>query len=244
MRYAFIRAQECAHRVTRLCAALAVSRSGYYAWRDRPASARTVEDQRLLPVLHRLHQQMRHWGTMTRDILWDHQVMAGVEPERDPVRPPSRGTAPEARRPRSPADPPLPRHRRAPSAAAARAQSVAATLRDDHPQSCVGGRFHRRPYAGGVALCGGAPGSVFSTGDRLGHECQARPTSDARGPRDGRATTARAAGAHSSFGPGGTIQLPGVSTSTRVTRHDAEHEPQRELLRQCGGGELLQYPEE
>ena len=50
MRYAFIRAQECAHRVTRLCAALAVSRSGYYAWRDRPASARTVEDQRLLAV--------------------------------------------------------------------------------------------------------------------------------------------------------------------------------------------------
>jgi transposase InsO family protein len=47
------------HRVTRLCAALAVSRSGSYAWRDRPVSARAAEDQRLLPVLRRLHQQAR-----------------------------------------------------------------------------------------------------------------------------------------------------------------------------------------
>jgi putative transposase len=59
VRYAFIRTQEDAHRVTRLCAALAVSRSGYYAWRDRPLSARTAEDQRLLPVLRRLHQEAR-----------------------------------------------------------------------------------------------------------------------------------------------------------------------------------------
>ena len=59
MRYAFIRAQERTHRVTHLCAALAVSRSGTYAWRDRPVSARTAKDQRLLPVLRRLHQQMR-----------------------------------------------------------------------------------------------------------------------------------------------------------------------------------------
>lgn len=65
MRYAFIRTQEGAHRVTRLCAALAVSRSGYYAWRDRPLSARTAEDQRLLPVLRRLHQEAREgYGTI------------------------------------------------------------------------------------------------------------------------------------------------------------------------------------
>jgi putative transposase len=59
VRYAFIRTHERTHRVTRLCAALAVSRSGYYAWRDRPVSARTAEDQRLLPMLRRLHQQAR-----------------------------------------------------------------------------------------------------------------------------------------------------------------------------------------
>jgi len=59
VRYAFIQTHERAHRVTCLCAALAVSRSGYYAWRERPVSARMAEDQRLLPVLQRLHQQAR-----------------------------------------------------------------------------------------------------------------------------------------------------------------------------------------
>ena len=59
MRYAFIRTQERIHRVNRLCAALAVSRSGYYAWRDRPVSARIAEDQHLLPVLRDVHQQTR-----------------------------------------------------------------------------------------------------------------------------------------------------------------------------------------
>lgn len=59
MRYAFIRTQERIHRVTRLCAALAVSRSGYYAWRDRVPSARIREDERLLPLLRQLHREMR-----------------------------------------------------------------------------------------------------------------------------------------------------------------------------------------
>jgi transposase InsO family protein len=36
-----------------------VSRSGYYAWRDRPVSARTADDQRLLPLLRQIHQEMR-----------------------------------------------------------------------------------------------------------------------------------------------------------------------------------------
>ena len=59
MKYAFIRTHESVHRVTRLCAALAVSRSGYYAWRDRVPSARTREDGRLLPLLRQLHREMR-----------------------------------------------------------------------------------------------------------------------------------------------------------------------------------------
>ncbi|SPP66279.1 IS3 family transposase [Nitrospira lenta] len=59
MRYACIRTQERIHRVSRLCAALAVSRSGYYAWRDRPVSARVAADQHLLPVLRDVHQQTR-----------------------------------------------------------------------------------------------------------------------------------------------------------------------------------------
>ena len=53
-------AQQTDHfAVADLCHALGVSRSGYYAWRDRPVNARTAEDQRWLPELCRLHQQMR-----------------------------------------------------------------------------------------------------------------------------------------------------------------------------------------
>jgi len=74
VRYRFIQDHVPAHRVTRLCAALAVSRSGYYAWRTRPLSVRAAEDQRLLPVLRRLHHQAREqygaiklWRVLTRD---------------------------------------------------------------------------------------------------------------------------------------------------------------------------------
>ena len=59
MRYAFIRAQERTHRFSRLCASLAVSRSGYYAWRDRPGSVRAATDQQLLPLLRQIHREMR-----------------------------------------------------------------------------------------------------------------------------------------------------------------------------------------
>ena len=76
MRYAFIRTQESNHRVTRLCAALAVSRSGYYAWRDRPPSARATEDQQLLLVLRQLHHEMREqYGAIK---LWREATRRGL----------------------------------------------------------------------------------------------------------------------------------------------------------------------
>ena len=47
MKYAFIDKQRDAYGVRRLCQALAVSPSGYYAWRGRPVSRRQREDRRL-----------------------------------------------------------------------------------------------------------------------------------------------------------------------------------------------------
>ena len=44
-RFAFIDREKAHHDVTVLCRLLKVSRSGYYAWRSRPASARTVADE-------------------------------------------------------------------------------------------------------------------------------------------------------------------------------------------------------
>ncbi|MBN1874938.1 MAG: IS3 family transposase [Anaerolineae bacterium] len=45
--------------VSALCAALAVSRSGYYAWLTRPESARQRADQELLATIADLHRQSR-----------------------------------------------------------------------------------------------------------------------------------------------------------------------------------------
>jgi putative transposase len=76
MKYVFIRTHQHTHRVTRLCAALGVSRSGYYAWRDRPPSARAQEDQRLLRLLRLLHQEMREeYGAVK---LWQEARQRGI----------------------------------------------------------------------------------------------------------------------------------------------------------------------
>src|SRR2546428_12252996 len=55
MRYQFIGAHQTEHRLARLCAALEVSRSGYYAWRTRPASARAQANRVLVERMRQLH---------------------------------------------------------------------------------------------------------------------------------------------------------------------------------------------
>jgi hypothetical protein len=47
------------HRVKRLCAALSVSRSGFYAWRSRAENRRTLENRALLLEIRRVHTQSR-----------------------------------------------------------------------------------------------------------------------------------------------------------------------------------------
>lgn len=77
MKYAFIRTHAHTHHITRLCGALGVSRSGYYAWHDRPPSARVVEDQRLLPLLRQIHHEMREeYGAVK---LWREVNRRGIQ---------------------------------------------------------------------------------------------------------------------------------------------------------------------
>ncbi len=51
MRFAFIDVEKASYPMRILCRVLAVSRSGYYAWRGRKPSARNLEDERLRPKI-------------------------------------------------------------------------------------------------------------------------------------------------------------------------------------------------
>ena len=59
MKYRFIEKHQSAYPVGRMCAALNVSRSGYYAWRKRQQQGPNRKNQALLEHIQRIHQQSR-----------------------------------------------------------------------------------------------------------------------------------------------------------------------------------------
>jgi len=59
VKYAFIDKHRGQFSVIRLCTALGVSESGYYAWRDRPPSRREQEDVVLLEKIRDVHHRYR-----------------------------------------------------------------------------------------------------------------------------------------------------------------------------------------
>ena len=59
MRFAFIRDHQADFPVEILCEVLGVSRSGYYAWRDRPPSPTAVRRDRLVEQIREAHRESR-----------------------------------------------------------------------------------------------------------------------------------------------------------------------------------------
>jgi len=54
-----MKANQAAHAVATMCRVLGVSASGDYAWQQRDASVRRVEDAKLLEQIHRFHRLSR-----------------------------------------------------------------------------------------------------------------------------------------------------------------------------------------
>jgi putative transposase len=59
VKYAWIAENEATHNVRIMCTVLEVSHSGYYEWKDRPASARDQENQCLVEHIRQAHRDSR-----------------------------------------------------------------------------------------------------------------------------------------------------------------------------------------
>ena len=59
VKYQFITAQRSEFRVTAMCSALRVSRSGYYDWHERVPSRRAEANRRLLDCIRIVHRASR-----------------------------------------------------------------------------------------------------------------------------------------------------------------------------------------
>jgi len=79
MRYEFIAAHAGEYGVKRMCQALEVTRSGYYAWRNHPVGVREQANRELAERIKQEHEESRqtygsprHLGSLTRarDDLW------------------------------------------------------------------------------------------------------------------------------------------------------------------------------
>jgi putative transposase len=57
--YTFIEAQKANHRISRMCRALKVSKSGFYGWRNRAPSTRARADALLSEKIVRIHRDSR-----------------------------------------------------------------------------------------------------------------------------------------------------------------------------------------
>lgn len=86
MKFAFIHSHQAQFPVEVLCDVLKVSRSGYYAWRHRPASPRAARRQQLAHEIRQVHRESRatygsprvHQALKARGVLCSENTVAKV----------------------------------------------------------------------------------------------------------------------------------------------------------------------
>jgi putative transposase len=79
--YRFIEAHQAAFAIARMCEVLGVSRSGYYAWRDRQPSPRAQDDERLATLIRQIHADNREvYGSprVHAELVDEHEERIGV----------------------------------------------------------------------------------------------------------------------------------------------------------------------
>jgi putative transposase len=80
MTFRLIDQEKAHHAVSRLCRVLGVSRAGFYAFKNRPLSARAVADQRLTAQIRAIHARSRATYGAPRvhaELRLDHGVQVG-----------------------------------------------------------------------------------------------------------------------------------------------------------------------
>ena len=75
MRYRAIQEQDRRYPIRLMCRALAVSAAGYYAWRSRPESTRSVNTRTLLSAIRVIHRESRE--TYGSPSIWDALIKQG-----------------------------------------------------------------------------------------------------------------------------------------------------------------------
>ena len=75
MRYRAIQEHDRRYPIRLMCRALAVSAAGYYAWRARPESARSVSARTALAAIRVIHRESRE--TYGSPSIWDALVKQG-----------------------------------------------------------------------------------------------------------------------------------------------------------------------
>ncbi len=75
MRYRAIQEHDRRYPLRLMCRALAVSPAGYYAWRDRPESDRSMQTRALLSAIRVIHRESRE--TYGSPSIWDALIKQG-----------------------------------------------------------------------------------------------------------------------------------------------------------------------
>jgi putative transposase len=76
MCFRLIEAEKSQHPVSLLCRVLGVSRAGFYAWKDRPASPRAVRDAELTERIRAIHAESEGsygWPRIHAELRWQGQ---------------------------------------------------------------------------------------------------------------------------------------------------------------------------